>query len=144
MSIRLAILVMTTLIFVINNNFCQINANSKIITTLICNDTETNMIKTLTCKWIINVTDIVTTTTLPTTTLPNMYPQDVGHRCPPTPVNGCNGPKDCLYVFPGDCTKYYQCNDGGQAFIMNCPIGTEWSDRSKICDFPYYANCSYN
>ncbi|CAG2177682.1 unnamed protein product, partial [Oppiella nova] len=61
----------------------------------------------------------------------NLYPQDVGFSCP-SPVNGCRGPTDCLYKFPGDCTKFFHCSAGGQAFIMDCPIGTQWNDIKRI------------
>ena len=73
-------------------------------------------------------------------TLANMYPQAVRYSCPQA-VNGCSGPKSCLYKNP-DCSKFFHCNDGGQAFIMDCPIGLQWNDEQKICDNPENANCS--
>jgi hypothetical protein len=82
----------------------------------------------------------ITTSESLSSTLENLYPQDLSYTCPP-PVNGCRGPKDCLYKNP-DCTKYYQCNDGSQAFVRDCPLGTEWNDSQKICDFPQKANCT--
>lgn len=75
------------------------------------------------------------------TTARNLYPQDVGYSCP-SPVNGCRGPTDCLYKFPGDCTKFFHCSAGGQAFIMDCPIGTQWNDIKRICDWPINAHCN--
>ncbi|XP_055527638.1 probable chitinase 10 [Wyeomyia smithii] len=41
----------------------------------------------------------------------------------------------------GSCSKFLKCA-GGRAYIMDCPVGLEFSVVTKKCDYPARAKCS--
>lgn len=58
----------------------------------------------------------------------------------------CLGPKDCLYTNPNSCSTFIQCtvNPGGLTgtpVVMPCPVGLEWNDNKKECDWPQNSTC---
>ncbi|XP_017765766.1 PREDICTED: uncharacterized protein LOC108554868 [Eufriesea mexicana] len=40
-----------------------------------------------------------------------------------------------VYPYPGDCTKYQQC-DGSGCFVLTCGTGTEFNPNIGTCDYP--------
>ena len=47
--------------------------------------------------------------------------------------------QNLLFPHP-DKTKFIQCDLAGDPFVMSCPAGLIWNDRSKTCDTPYAVN----
>ncbi|WDN57503.1 carbohydrate-binding module family 14 protein [Streptomyces clavuligerus] len=47
----------------------------------------------------------------------------------PNPI--CGG--DYYGPFPGDRTKFFQCDDFGAFFVMDCAPGTEFDDSLNVC-----------
>ncbi|XP_011691051.1 PREDICTED: uncharacterized protein LOC105451992 [Wasmannia auropunctata] len=37
--------------------------------------------------------------------------------------------------YPGDCSKYQQCDASG-CFVLSCGIGTEFNPAISTCDYP--------
>lgn len=42
---------------------------------------------------------------------------------------------------PEDCSKYYQCVDGGRYYHKSCPPGLWFDSRYSICNWPGYVSC---
>ncbi|XP_059468477.1 peritrophin-1-like [Neocloeon triangulifer] len=81
----------------------------------------------------------VTTTppcTKPPTHPPKFCPDCVNNRCTP---NACD--LSVLVPFPGDCTKFCQCEYGG-AKEFDCPGGLHFNEILQICDWPNQAQCT--
>merc|ERR1711974_480105 len=41
---------------------------------------------------------------------------------------------------PNDCSKFFICH-GLNGFMINCPAGTLWDEKLKICNHSYQVNC---
>lgn len=41
---------------------------------------------------------------------------------------------------PTDCKKFMKCFYG-RAFTIDCPIGQEWHERYRRCDYAAFAQC---
>jgi len=64
------------------------------------------------------------------------------YKCPAEDIaRGCKGPKDCLYTNPASCDSFIQCTAAGLAYAMSCPLGLQWNDNEKICDWPPQSTC---
>ena len=50
--------------------------------------------------------------------------------------NTCNSGSSSA-PFPGDCTKFYLCDNGSPTSTLSCGVGTVYNPSSKICDWPY-------
>lgn len=71
--------------------------------------------------------------------------------CPQEDIDNtrCTGPMDCLYPFPGDCSKFYVCEVDeptrkGVPTERDCPSSFEWNDNIKRCDYPENSDCPRN
>ena len=54
----------------------------------------------------------------------------VFHSTPCTPENAASGE----FYFPhGDATKFIQCSEWGQCYVMPCAPGTEWNTAVNNC-----------
>ena len=47
--------------------------------------------------------------------------------------------QNLLFPHP-DKTKFIQCDLAGDPFVMSCPAGLIWNDKSKTCDTRYNVN----
>ena len=67
-----------------------------------------------------------------------------GRQCGGTgickPNQGC---KSCDSYLPHetDCSKFYKCDGGLNACLMNCPAGLYWNQKDSICDWPVNSGC---
>ena len=51
---------------------------------------------------------------------------------PCTPENAASGE----FYFPhGDATKFVQCSQWGQCYVMPCPAGLGWNKAINNCDY---------
>ncbi len=74
---------------------------------------------------------------------------NTGFVCPKKDIieTKCQGPKDCLYPNPKNCTTFIHCSvnaDGksGTPHVKSCPKGLHWNTRTRSCDLPAAAKCS--
>uniref|UniRef100_U5EPX5 Putative mucin-like peritrophin n=1 Tax=Corethrella appendiculata TaxID=1370023 RepID=U5EPX5_9DIPT len=58
-------------------------------------------------------------------------------ECP----TGSDPESPVLLADPEDCSKYFIC-DGLTPVSSSCPVGLEWNDGAKYCDFPDNAKCN--
>jgi hypothetical protein len=88
--------------------------------------------------------------TNPPTAAPTQVPTnspDNGFQCPRDDITntGCKGPKDCLYPNPANCNSFIQCvpqpDGSGKPQVMPCPVGLEWNDNKKECDWSQDSTC---
>ena len=59
-------------------------------------------------------------------------------------AGGCLGLKDCLYPNPNNCNTFIKClatSDKGTAVVIPCPIGLQWNDNKKQCEYPEESTC---
>lgn len=47
-----------------------------------------------------------------------------------------------LYVFPGDCSKFYQCAPGGDRVEKQCPIPLNFNVDIQVCDWYFKVDCT--
>lgn len=85
----------------------------------------------------------VVPTDSPTTRQTAPLPTSPPYTGPPTqaPTNPpgshfCVGKPAGLYPHPTDCTKFYNCGDGGIGGEVGCGQGTYYNPVTRICDWP--------
>ena len=89
-----------------------------------------------TSKLFWNMNSILTGDTEPITSSTTVEPDD-GNDCddynPCTPENAAEG----KFYFPHkDPTKYVQCSEHGQCYVMNCSSGLVWDAVANTCNYP--------
>nr|XP_022296763.1 uncharacterized protein LOC111106396 [Crassostrea virginica] len=47
---------------------------------------------------------------------------------------------DLFHPYPGDKSKFIQCDLWGQASVVDCPTNLNWNDVAKTCAAPYIVN----
>lgn len=47
---------------------------------------------------------------------------------------------DLFHPYPGDKTKFIQCDLWGQANVVDCPTNLYWNNSAKTCAAPYVVN----
>ncbi|XP_076239105.1 putative chitinase 10 [Calliopsis andreniformis] len=47
----------------------------------------------------------------------------------------CGSAQGYVMPYPGDCTKYQQCDISG-CFVLSCGAGTEFNPNIGTCDYP--------
>jgi len=50
--------------------------------------------------------------------------------------------KDGIYLEPGTCDKYYQCENGVKYPPQDCPPGLDFNEAAGYCDWPQNVGCS--
>merc|ERR1712227_737922 len=50
--------------------------------------------------------------------------------------------KDGIYLEPGTCDKYYQCENGVKYPPQDCPPGLDFNEAAGYCDWPQNVECS--
>jgi hypothetical protein len=47
---------------------------------------------------------------------------------------------DLFHPYPGDKTKFIQCDLWGEANVVDCPKNLNWNNVTKTCAAPYIIN----
>ncbi|XP_046392865.1 peritrophin-1-like [Ischnura elegans] len=64
--------------------------------------------------------------------------------CPPEYSEHCpevDGQYAVLLPNPDSCSSFIMCSNG-VPYTINCPDGLEFSLKTRVCDWPYRANCT--
>jgi hypothetical protein len=60
------------------------------------------------------------------------FPQQFTNPCTPQQLAGNH-----YYFAHPDPTKFIQCDNAGQAFVVSCPSGLVWNQYYETCGSPY-------